>query len=268
MTDAALNAQIVAAHAYEGLHVPALFQAWAGPVLDAAGVAAGDRLLDVACGTGVLARTALPRVGPGGSVTGLDPLRGMLAVAEEIESGVIWEQGTAESLPFPDESFDAVVSQFGLMFFTDREAAIREMVRVLVPGGKLGVAVWDVLAKSPAYAPEVAILDRVAGQAAGDALRAPFVLGDTADLEALFSGPDLESVAIVTRAFPARFPSLRTLIEADLRGWLPVMGVHLSEELIQQILAEAETDLADLVQENGQALFDESGHIVVARKRA
>lgn len=87
--------------------------------------------------------------------------------------------------------------------------------------------------RSPRLRPEIAILDRVAGRAAGDALWAPFVLGDRADLEALFGRPDLESVAIVARALPARLPSLRTLIEADLRGWLPVTGVHLSEELIQ-----------------------------------
>lgn len=69
----------------------------------------------------------------------------MLAVARQLEPAVDWREGFAESLPFPDESFDAVVSQFGLMFFTDRRQALREMLRVLVPGGRLAVAVWDSL---------------------------------------------------------------------------------------------------------------------------
>jgi ubiquinone/menaquinone biosynthesis C-methylase UbiE len=237
---AAPKEEIAAAEAYEGLHVPALFQQWAPIVLDSAKIRAGDRILDIACGTGVLAREARSRHGDSNSVAGIDAGAGMLAVAERLDPGVDWRQGLAESLPYETASFDAVVSQFGLMFFRDRAGAIREMLRVLAPGGRLAVAVWDSLENSDAYPLEVALLERRAGSEAADALRAPFALGDKTELLAMFRSAGAESVAISTRHGTARFPSIRTMVEADLRGWLPVMGVVLPEDLVENILNDAE----------------------------
>ena len=102
MGEPSLQSQIDAARAYETIMVPALFREWAEPILDAAEVQADQRVLDVACGTGVLARAACERVGQGGAVVGLDPSQGMLAVAGELTSGVEWQSGTAEAAPFPD----------------------------------------------------------------------------------------------------------------------------------------------------------------------
>jgi ubiquinone/menaquinone biosynthesis C-methylase UbiE len=260
--DPNLRAQIEGARAYEALHVPAIFEQWAVPVLEAAGVGPGHRVLDVACGTGVLARKAAERVGDSGQVFGVDPGTGMLAVARELAPEVEWRQGTAESLPFPDGGFDAVVSQFGLMFFLDRPRAVAEMLRVVVPGGRLAVAVWESLERSEVYPLAVDLLERRAGREAADALRAPFVLGDTEKLRALFEGAGVSSVKIETQVGAARFPSVRTLVEADLRGWLPIMGVFLEEDLIQAILAEAEEVLASYVTPDGQAVFKAPAHIV------
>lgn len=252
---------IAGARAYEELHVPALFEEWADPVLDAAGVQPGSRVVDVACGTGVLARRARRRVGKDGRVVGVDPGPGMLAVAEKLDPGVDWKEGVAEALPLPDASFDAVVSQFGMMFFTDRHGAVREMLRVLDEGGRIAVAVWDALERHAAYAREVAILDEVAGRDAGDALRAPFVLGNADALGNVFEEAGVGHVRVDTRVGTARFPSIRTLVEADLRGWLPVMGVHLSEGKIQEILQSAEDRMSDLVTDEG-VVFDSPAHIV------
>lgn len=259
-----LDDQIAGARAYEGLHVPALFQQWCPRVLDAAGVESGHRVLDVACGTGVLAREAAGRAGSAGSVVGIDPEPGMLAVARELAPEVEWREAVAEALPFEDRSFDAVVSQFGLMFFSDRSRALREMIRVLKPGGRLAVAVWDSLENSGAYPVEVSLLERMAGEAAADALRAPFLLGDEAELVALFERSGAESVLIETANGTARFPSIRTMVEADLRGWLPVMGVFLEEDQVRNILDEAETALADFVAADGTVVFDSPAHIVTA----
>ena len=267
MTDSADQAQIEAATAYESLFVPALFQQWTASMADAARIQAGQRVLDVACGTGVLARHVARRVGTGGTVTGLDPSPGMLAVAQRHAPAVDWRRGTAESLPFDAHSFDAVVSQFGLMFFADRTQAVREMMRVLVPGGRLAVAVWDSLERNPAYAAEVDLLTRVAGPAPADALRAPFILGDRQVLAKIFEDAGVRPIEITTHAGIARFPSIRVVLEADLRGWLPMVGLSQSEETIDRVLAAADQALGGQVsQVDGGIQFVLSVHIVSAEK--
>jgi len=262
VTEPASQDQIAAATAYETLFVPALFQQWSPRVLDAADVQPGDRVLDVACGTGILAREATRRVGASGAVVGLDLAEGMLSVAEQLAPEIDWQQGSAEALPFPDESFDAVVSQFGLMFFADRVKALREMLRVLVSGGRLAIAVWDSLSRIPAVAKEVAVLERVAGSEAADALRAPFVLGDPVALRKLAEDAGIASIDTSTHEGEARFPSIRALVEADLRGWLPIMGVVLPDEQITQVLDEADQDLSEYAQADGKMVFDMPAHIV------
>lgn len=261
MTDDKLAA-VEGAWAYENLHVNALFREWAAPLLDHAAVGGGDRVLDVACGTGIVARTALERVGEEGDVTGLDVGPGMLAVAESITPEVTWVEGDAGDLPFGDGEYDAVVSQFGLMFFPDKVAAISEMLRVAGDEGRVAVAVWDALERSDAYPVTVDLLQRRAGTEAADALRAPFALGDTDELRDLFQLAGTDSVEIETRVGTARFPSVRSMVEADLRGWLPVMGVELDEQLILELLAEAEDALSEFATDGGEMVFDAPGHIV------
>lgn len=266
MSDSDLPAQIAAAKAYEDFFVPALFGQWATRVAAVAQIQAGQHVLDVACGTGVLARAAASRVGPGGFVAGVDPSPGMLAVAAQIAPRIEWRQGIAEALPYPDQHFDAVVSQFGFMFFADRGKALREMTRVLKPGGRLALAVWASLESAPAYAAEVALLERVAGRHAADALRAPFVLGDPKELAQLVAGATAADVTLTTQPGVARFPSIRFMVEADLRGWLPLMGVVLTEDQIHRILHEAEQALGAYVTADGKMAFELAAHIVSGTK--
>jgi SAM-dependent methyltransferase len=254
--------QVAGARFYETLFVPALMAPFAPILADAAGVREGVHVLDVACGTGVVAREALRRVGPTGRVVGLDRNPGMLAVAGEQAPSIQWRDGTAESLPFPEASFDAVTSQFGLMFM-DRPRALAEMRRVLRPGGRLAVAVWASIESMPLFAQELRLIARLCGEAAADALRAPFSLGDRAALAAL--APDAE---ITTHTTTARFPSLRSIVEADLRGWMPIMRVHLDEATIVQTLAAADAELPRYVTTapDGSVTFPTSAHVLSERK--
>ena len=266
MKDPELQSQTEAATSYEEFFLPALFRQWTPHVLDTAQVGPGQKVLDVACGTGILARAALARVSPRGSVAGLDPNPGMLAVATKLEPGIAWRQGMAESLPYQDASFDVVVSQFGLMFFTDRLKALREMRRVLTTEGRLAVAVWDSLEHIPGYAAEVALVERIAGEHGANPLRAPFVLGNTDELIVLFRSAGISNVSVMTHHGLARFPSIRSMLDADVYGWLPLMGVTLNSEEIDQIFQEAEHELSPFLAPDGTVAFDLPAHIISGSK--
>lgn len=259
-------AAIDAASAFEETFVPALFAEWGPRMAARARVAPGDRVLDVACGTGALTRAVADIVGPSGSVAGLDINPGMLAVARQKRPDIDWHEGSAQSLPFPDASFDAVVSQFGLMFFPDRPAAIREMWRMLRPGGRLAVAVWASLEETPAYAVEAELIERIAGQTAGDALRAPFVLGDTDLLAAIFAEAGIPETTVNAEVGTGRFPDIRTMLEADVRGWLPVAGIEIDEPAIAEILRAGQRELARFVVADGSVAFASPAHIVTATR--
>ena len=129
---------------YERYFVPAIGKPLAIDLMDTAALRPGERVLDVACGTGVVTRLAAERVGRDGTVAGLDINPGMLAVARSVPSpgmAIDWQQGSAEAMPLPDAAFDVVLCQLGLQFVPDKAAAVREMQRVLVPGGRLIVSV-------------------------------------------------------------------------------------------------------------------------------
>jgi len=265
MREPTLETLVAAAEAYEGLFTPALFRQWAPIVAQSARLQSGQRVLDVACGPGTLARECQARVGPTGTVCGIDSGRGMLTVARRLAPEIEFHEGVAECLPYVASTFDAVVSQFGLMFCSDRSRALTEMIRVLVSRGRLAIAVWDALERMPAYATEVALLDRSAGQAAADALRAPFGLGDARELAALLARAGADDVEVHTHAGRARFPSTRVVVEADLRGWLPIMGIVLDENHIQRLLDEAAVEMRPFEARDGAAEFDISAHIATGR---
>lgn len=253
-----------AAEIYDEFFVPALFLEWADRVVTAADIQPGDRVLDVACGTGVLTRAAAERAGESGSVVGLDINAGMLAVAASKAPSLDWQSGRAEALPFDDDSFDAVVCQFGLMFFEDRRAALQEMYRVLRPGGHLAVAVWDSLDHTPGYAAMVDLLQRLFGEQAANGVRAPFSLGDVAALQALFSDAGIPHAQITTHVGSARFASIEAWVYTDIKGW--VLADKLDDEQYQRLLAESQHALSPFLTADGEVIFASPAHIVAAVK--
>lgn len=255
-----------AADVYEKFFVPALFQEWTAPVADAAGIGQRQRVLDVACGTGVLARAIAERVGAEGSVVGIDLNEGMLAVARRKSPAIEWRQGRAEALPFDNESFDGVVSQFGLMFFEDRTAALHEMWRVLRAGGGLAAAVWDSLDRTPGYAAATALLQRLFGTDIANALRAPFVLGDTEYLRSLFDDAGIPEANVATHIGTARFPSIEAWIYTDIKGW--TLADSIDDAQFDRLREEANRELQRFVTRDGTVAFDSPVHIVSATKAA
>lgn len=253
-----------AAEIYEAFFVPALFQRWAAPLADAAGIKPGQQVLDVACGTGVLARELRLRVGRQGSVTGLDINPGMLEVARRKQPSIDWQQAAAESLPFPESSFDAVVSQFGLMFFDDRKQAIREMARVLKPGGYLAVAVWDKLENTPGYAAASLLLHKLFGASIAESLRSPFVLGDTGLLRDLFDDTGFTGVCVDTVEGKACFASIEDWMHTDIKGW--TLADALDDNQYALLLKEAKNALRQFVLGDGGVEFAASAHILTAIK--
>lgn len=253
------------AEVYDGHFVPALFAQW-GPVVAAeASVSAGDHVLDVACGTGALTLAVASIVGPTGSVVGLDANPEMLAVARGKNTQVEWLQGTAEALPLPDNSFDAAVSQFGLMFFQDRPQALREMMRVLKPGGRLAVAVCDSVENSPGYSAFAQLLDRLFGRVVGDAFRAPFVLGDAGCLQDICREAGIANAQIIRRNGKVRFHSIEALVATE-RACAWTLGGVLNDDQFARLLKESQTVLQPFVNDGGGIEFDMPALIVLAQK--
>lgn len=125
---------------YEHFFVPAIGAPLAADLLEVAALRLGEKVLDVACGTGVVARLSAEEVGDSGSVVGVDVNPGMLAVARSAappDRSIEWHEASAETMPLPDATFDVVLCQMGIQFMPDKRAALREMRRVLVPGGRL-----------------------------------------------------------------------------------------------------------------------------------
>jgi SAM-dependent methyltransferase len=186
-------------------------------------------------------------------------------VAQRKSTTIEWRHGRAETLPFPEESFDAVVSQFGLMFFEDRHAALREMMRVLRPGGRMAVAVCGALDHSPGYAVLTELLHRLFGEPVANAFRAPFVLGDAHQLRALCHEAGLPAAEVTRRDGAVRFASVESLISTE-RACAWTLGGLLDDAQFDRLLQEAHESFAPFTGGDGQVAFIMPALIIAATK--
>jgi SAM-dependent methyltransferase len=240
-----------AAEVYETLFVPALFASWTDIVLDTAAVGRGLRVLDVGCGTGVLARAAHARVGELGSVTAVDPNDGMLHVARRIEPAVRWDAGDGRQLPYADASFDRTVSQFALMFFPDPVAGVTEMARVTTPAGRVTFAVWDGLERNPGYAWLADTIEELFGVEAAGSIRVPYQLGDP-DLVRKIARTPLAGLSVTRQGGVARFPSLDAWLRTEIKGW--TLADAVDDDGIDALVQRARRELVEVATEDGVAL--------------
>lgn len=252
-----------AAEIYEQFFVPALFVDWPVRLLEVAGVHPGHHVLDVACGTGILARKAENVVGDQGSVTGLDINEGMLNVARTKSKGITWTKGRAESLPFKSRSFDRVLSQFGLMFFDDPGKSISEMLRVTRTGGVVGIAVWDTLEATPGYSAVAELLEELFGREVAESIKVPYSLGDVTALKSLLAEAGVHGAGIKTVQGKARFDSIESWVYTDIRGW--TLADVIDDDEYERLRLAAQGKLSQFIQPDGTVAFDAPAHIIIVQ---
>jgi ubiquinone/menaquinone biosynthesis C-methylase UbiE len=258
---------------YERALVPAVFAPWAPQVVALANPKSDERVLDVACGTGIVARLAAERVGGGGNVVGLDLNPGMLAVAASIaqktpatSAPITWREASATQMPFTDASFEIVYCQLGLQFFPDRPAALREMYRVLVSEGRLGLMVWRGIEHSPGFRVLADALGRHVGPEASALMRAPFSLFEKEELHALIAAAGFRDVAIRATLGTVRFPSAARFVQ-DYAAGSPLAGhvVKASDEARAALVSEVNEALQSYMVD-GALAFPIEAHLASVRK--
>ncbi len=227
---------------YDDIFVPAMLNTWALRLVDLADPQPGERALDIACGTGVWALHAADRVGPHGRVSGLDINPDMLAVARRKQNAgtVEWREGSADALPFDDTSFDVVGCQVGLMFFPDRVAALREMRRVLAPGGRFVGLVWGRMEHCPSQMAVAAAWSRRLGPDAAAGFHFQHVLANKDEVAGLLGAAGFRDIDTHWEMSECRLPTP----DRYVRGYAALMGLQVEPEVAEALIEDVTTDLA------------------------
>lgn len=202
--------------AYEESFVPVIFSPLAKRLINRATIQEGDHVLDIACGTGIVARLASPLVGDIGSVVGVDNDEGMLAVAKEAAAEeqlpIEWEEADATDLPFEDWRFDFVLCQQGLPFFDDPLPALEEMRRVVAVDGRVVLNVGRSLEYQPGWEVLAEALTRNIGDKWGTMMHGPFPAWNRADLKRMAQDAGFDDVSVTIDIGSVRFPSAEAFI--------------------------------------------------------
>jgi ubiquinone/menaquinone biosynthesis C-methylase UbiE len=258
-----------AARHYEACLVPVLFEPWAIDLVNRCEVIAGSRVLDLACGTGAVARVAASKLGPNGEIVGLDGSRAMLAIARRRcapGARVEWRIGDAASLPFSDDSFDAVLCQQGFQFLADRQRALVEIARVLRPNGRLALSIWCGEDRNPLGAALISTIDKYFGELYGDVVRRPFSFRNWVELRSMITALEFRvtTARIVTQLMHARDAA------AFLAGQLSALPFDVARgglpfgELVRDLLACVKR----FVHDDGDLEIPFEAYTVIAERNA
>lgn len=242
-----------------------IMEPWTDDLIRSAGCRDGDRVLDVACGTGTIANHINLISGKLCTITGIDINEGMLSVARQ-NPQIEWHQGSATDLPFEPGSFEVVLCQQGLQYFPDRGVAMREMARVLSPGGRLALNVWGALERQPFHAALIDGIGEFLGAEARAAFDAAFSLNTVEELRRLANDAGLQNVRVRFEHRTLRYPAPAGLV-VGFMGTTPVTPQFLAlpDERKQGFVAYVVEQLAGYVDDAGLAVPAEN-HFLTASK--
>jgi ubiquinone/menaquinone biosynthesis C-methylase UbiE len=258
--------------AYERYIVAAWMGEWAQALVDTANLAEGEKVLDLACGTGIVARKAAPRVGQNGRIVGFDANDAMLRAARQFAEHegldrIDWRQGTASAIPFGRQAFDAILCQQGLQYFPDRPAALKEMARVLVPGGRLAISVWRSLDRYPSFMAFARAISTYFGEEALGPFHDACSLSDKEELRTLLSDAGFSNIRISLEVRTARFMSIEEFIPGYLAATPLVANIGAMPEAERAAMIRDVKDyLRDYTLDEGLAAPMEC-HVATAEKQ-
>ncbi len=255
--------------AYDTYIVDAFMPDYSRRLVEAAAIKSGDRVLDIACGTGVMTRLAANNTGPEGLVVGFDLNAGMLARARAsgvTAAAIDWREGSVTEMPFADASFDLMLCQHGLQFFPDKAAALSEMHRVLAPGGRLLVSVWRSIEHCPWQAAIADAIDRNVGSEPAAQVRSAFSFGDAEQLRQIIVAAGFHDVEIRVEPETIRHASLAEYVPGYISA-TPVVGAvaDLDAAVQRKVVADVRDALAAYLVGDGLAVPIEA-HLAIAHR--
>ncbi len=254
---------------YEEIWVPALMRQCAIDLVGATETRAGDKVLDVGCGTGVVARQAAARTRRSADITGVDINEGMLDVAWRFADqhgmqNIQWQCCDAASMPFEDATFDVVFCQQGLQFMPVRSAVLAEIARVLKYNGRLAVSVWK--SESPFGVALRGALDRRFGEGTTDPWKAASSLGDRYELRSLAETAGFRNCHVRYDVKVARCSDLSAFVWGVIAASpLADAVADLNDEDRSDLICEISDGLANYMDDDGLGYPGEC-HTLTARK--
>lgn len=251
------------AQIYNDFFSPQMFTPWAKNLVEQSTPSAGDRVLDLACGTGLLTEQIAPHLGNNGSIVGLDFAPPMLAVAQTREfngPSVEWIDASADAIPLPDNSFDRVYCQQGFQFFPDRAKAVPEVRSVLKPGGLTAISLWAPVEEFP-------LRDQMFNSIAKflnvplEVAAKPFTFGGSEPMQSMLDDAGFSDIVITTRSNESVFGPPESFVKLTVMGAaaaIPTFG-ELTDEEKQSVIAHVEVENYDEI-----AKYVQDGHVSMA----